>query len=52
MMERLGWTSIPESPFMEMRMHLSTLGSKNIWVATEEERETGTADWKCDGYPI
>lgn len=45
MMERLGWISVPESPFMELRMYLSALGSTTILIATEREREIANAQW-------
>jgi len=51
MMETLGWTSVPESPFLELRMDLSTLGPTTILIATEEERETANAQWKYPLYP-
>lgn len=39
MMQALGWTSVPESPYMELCMEISTAGSTSIMIATEEDRE-------------
>lgn len=39
MMQALGWTSVPESPYMELCMEISTAGATSIMIATEEDRE-------------
>jgi hypothetical protein len=45
LMETFGLTSIPESPFMELRLGLATLGSTSIIIATDEERKTANETW-------
>ena len=51
LMQTSGWTSIPESPFMELSLGLATLGSTSIIIATDGERETANEPWKLSDKP-
>lgn len=51
LMLTFGWTSVPESPFMELSMNSLTLGSTPVVIATEWEREMAKFEPSKRGKP-
>jgi hypothetical protein len=51
LMLTFGWTSVPESPFMELSMNSLTLGSTPVVIATEWEREMAKFEPSKRGNP-
>lgn len=51
MMQTLGWTGLPESPYMELRVLLATSSSTPIFIPTDRERTAANRHWRAAQEP-